>query len=350
LSTPPSVSPLRLRPFLHEWAGRSRDAPRVHAFEIAAAAFLVSVVVTLRSRGLALGWDAARQTLPTLAKGLAVPLLLYGVPLQALARVVRREPLGPWARTLLTPSWLLLSLRAWLALVALAFGYMWLKVSVPLLRRDAFDAPLWELDARLHFGVQPSLFATGLFERPVLAALDVWYDHWLLSVLVGVGFAVASTDALFRRRVVLSVVLTWAAGAWLYVAVPALGPVYSTPRVFDEVRRDMPRAVATQDALWINHQKVLAGRSGPLPSLNPARGIAAFPSLHVAAHVLLLLWPWPRARLLRAPLAFAVLLTVAASVVSGWHYLLDAHAGAVLAVAAVLASRGLVRDPPRALP
>lgn len=316
-------------------------------FELASLAFLASVVTTLRARGLELGWQAVQYTAPKLAPGLAVAIL-QGLPLQAAWHALRHRTILPYLKGVFTREFLLLTLRAWLALGLVAFSYVWLKVSIPLLREGLWDDALWDLDARLHAGVSPTRFLTTLLaDTPLVGLLDTWYGWWLRTSLLGFGFFLAVLRPTLRRRFLLSQALIWAVGCWLYVASPALGPVYTHQSEFDSVRSDMPRAVATQDALWRNYQKVLRGREGPLPSFNPSLGIAAFPSLHVGIHFLLALWALRLARPLFVPFLLGTFLTLIGSVLTGWHYAVDGYAGLLLGAACyAVAVRGERDAPP----
>ena len=132
----------------------------------------------------------------------------------------------------------------------------------------------------------------------------------------------------------LSCVLLWGVGTWIYLSVPVLGPCYTQPELFAEVAQEMPAATGGQAVLWENYQKVLAGRSGRLGSFNPTRGIAALPSLHVGAHFLFALWARRYARPLWVPFLLGTLLTYLGSLVTGWHYAVDGYVGLALAYGA----------------
>jgi hypothetical protein len=172
-----------------------------------------------------------------------------------------------------------------------------------------------------------------------VAVIDWWYHQWLHTVLLGLALFCAFLDPGLRRRFALSMVLTWGVGAWLYVAMPAMGPAYARPEAVAALRADQPRGAWLQDALLQNYRKVIAGRHGPVPSLNPTRGIAAMPSLHVGIHWLLALWTWTLSRRLGALAVLAALVTFVGSVVTGWHYAIDGWAGILLGTAAFAAAR-----------
>lgn len=316
-------------------------------FEIVAALFLLSVVLTLRGAGMRLDLHAVRYTLPLVAPTLA-KILVWGAALHVLWRLVRREDLREYLRGLGSLAFLAETLRIWLAAVALAFAYVWLKVCIPLLDHRTWDAELMALDRALHLGVSPTRFAVALVEgHPALVrVLDWWYGQWLFTSFLGFGFFAMFLAPHVRRGYLASMALLWCLGAWLYLSVPALGPVYVAQGEFDAVRPQLEGAVFTQDRLWENYQKMLAGRTGPLQSFNPSLGIAAFPSLHVAIHWLLTLWARRCARPLFWPGVAATGLTFAGSVVTGWHYALDGWAGLLLAQACFMAAVRVEPEPP----
>ncbi|MEE8137334.1 MAG: phosphatase PAP2 family protein [Thermoanaerobaculia bacterium] len=156
-------------------------------------------------------------------------------------------------------------------------------------------------------------------------------DWWLPSVSFTIAFFCAFPAARLRRGFVLSCVLIWTLGAWLYTAFPALGPIYGFADVWQEAIPEMPHAEGSQRLLAENYQRVVAGRTGPLRQFNPTRGVAAMPSLHVGVHWLFTLWFRRHLRPLFLLALLATLLTFVGSVVTGWHYAIDGYVGIVLA-------------------
>src|SRR5690606_15868884 len=89
-------------------------------------------------------------------------IVAFGVAIHLVGHLAAwRSPL-PWLRAIVRPGAVLLWLRILLALALLNFAYWWIKISVPLLRVEVFDAGLWRLDQWLHFGVAPAVFAAEL--------------------------------------------------------------------------------------------------------------------------------------------------------------------------------------------
>jgi hypothetical protein len=310
----------------------ARRLGSVHPFEWAAVAGTVLGVGFLRWRGLSIDRVAVAYTVPPLIVPVAKALAL-GVGLQALylAATSQSLPIG-YLRRVGTWPWLLLTLRIGTVCLLFTFTYFWMKVSVPLVNWTLWDPELWRLDRILHLGLSPSIFLTALVDGTVLAPiLERWYGWWIVSMMLGLGFFCALPDALERRRFMLATVLLWIVGAWLYTALPAVGPAYTHPEVWHELQSAMPSARDAQATLWENYQRVLKGRTEPLRQFNPTRGVAAFPSLHVAGHWLLMLWAWRAARPLFVPFAIGTLLTFLGSIVTGWHYAVDGYAGILLA-------------------
>jgi hypothetical protein len=317
--------------------GASGSAPNrrflgLHPFELVTLAMTAATVAFLRLHGLRMDWRTAGYILGPLYK--SVPkAFVAGVGVFALYRLARRRPVRAYLRQVATPGWLLLWVRLWLAAMVMTYSYFWLKVCVPLVNGRLWDPQLWRADLLLHLGFSPSVFAVQLLAgTPLVGLLDHWYGAWVATVFYSMSFFAASPDPLFRRRFILSCVLLWTLGAWLYVALPALGPAYVFHQHFRELEGAMPAAEGGQLLLMANYQRMLAGRaSGVLTAFNPTRGIAALPSLHVGAHWLFALWARRRFRPLFPLLVLATAFTFAGSLVTGWHYAVDGYVGVLLA-------------------
>ena len=310
----------------------------IFPFEIAAWVGLVAGVIFLRSRGLRIDWVTVEYTVPPLIPVLAKSFLT-GIALFTIYAWIRHGSPKAYLRQIASWRWLLLSLRLWLAVIVFTYTYFWLKVSVPLVNHRLWDEAFWNLDILVHLGFSPSLFLTDLFTRSgLMPFLDLWYSWWLPSVSFSIAFFCAFPQQRFRRQFMLSCVLIWTLGAWLYIALPALGPVYAYPEHWSEVTTQMPRADGAQHLLWDNYQTVIGGRTGPLKQFNPTRGIAAMPSLHVGAHWLLMLWFRRRARPFFVIAVLGTFLTFIASIATGWHYAVDGYVGIALGQIAYLAS------------
>jgi hypothetical protein len=323
--------------------GPARRLP-LRPFEIAALGFALLGLGGLALLGLAPGLDSgARQVRITLGVlALSLPL---GVGTQAAWRLVSRRPVRAYLRSASAAPWLWLWVRLWAACMLTSFVYFWLKVCVPLIHAQRFDEPLWRLDRLLHLGVSPTFLLQGVLPASgALRALDYWYGLWLVTLVVGISFFAASADATLRRGVVLSCILVWAAGACLYAALPALGPIYAFPSAFEALPAEMPIAAAQQELLWSNYERVTGLAQG---RADHTRGVAALPSLHVAFHALFAFWAARSARDLLPVFALAALFTFVASVRTGWHYALDGYVGIAIAWLAYRAACAMEGVAPR---
>jgi hypothetical protein len=318
----------------------------LYPFEWICLLLTVGSIGFLRFKGMRIDWRTVEYTVYPMIEALPRPLLL-GLGLQLGVLLVLRRPISRYLAALGSWRWWTLWLRLWVVCMALTYTYFWVKVCVPLLRTDLYDPVFWKIDRLMHFGFSPSVFATALFEDgPVAGWLDRWYGLWTPTVLVMLAFFTASTDGLLRRRFMLSCVFLWGLGCWLYVALPALGPVYYVPELWKGIAERMPSASSMHGALWANYEKMIAGRNGVLREFNPIYAIAAMPSLHVAAHALFAFWSWKHARPIALLFIGATALTFLGSLVTGWHYAVDGYAGILLAwVSYRLAFRFERQDP-----
>lgn len=299
----------------------------IYPFEVVSAVSLVTAVTFLRLHRLRIDWQTFEYTVPPLIPVMA-KYFAIGVGLYCAYLLLRRRPIKPYFRRVVSASWLLLTLRLWLAIIVFFFCYLWLKVCTPLVNYRLWDGVFWRLDTILHLGFSPSIFLTELTrDTGLIGLLDIWYGLWLPSVSLSIAFFLAMPAARVRRRFVLSCVLIWVLGAWCYVSLPALGPIYAFRPHFEEVLPEIPHASSAQAMLWDNYQKVVAGRDGDLKQFKPALGIAAMPSLHVGVHWLLMLWIRRYVRPLYALAVIGTLLTFLGSIVTGWHYAVDGYVG-----------------------
>jgi len=311
---------------LRRWA----TAVRPHNFELGSLGGAVLTLFFLRTRGLPYGWNTVVLTLPSLWRALP-RLLAIGVGLGFVAEWLGRRTGREYLRSIAKASWLALWLRLWLAVSVQIYAYMWLKVSIPLVTPRLFDTELWRLDRWLHGGFSPTVLAIQLVAGTPLARLvDRFYELWVPSIPLVFAYVFATRDDARRRHFALASAVLWIVGAWLYLAVPALGPCYSSPDVLTPIRAEMPDSMATQKLLWNQYLHMVRGRGGVVESFSPMLGVAAMPSLHVGAYVLFALWARRHARRWFVPLLVASGMIFLGSLATGWHYAVDGYAGALL--------------------
>lgn len=308
---------------------------RPRLYEIVLVADLAAVVLLLRFRAR-LGLDVARSLLDM--RGFVVfaaPFLLGGILLRSLlaARRGRRRGLAR-LRASLRPRSLLDLFRLLVALALTSYAYSWLKVAVPLLRPDVlFDQDLFRLETALHLGVNPGRLLQGLFPYPALwRVLDAYYGAFIYTVIGGVGWFAATVSTRDRARFAAGFTLLWVAGSWFYLAVPSLGPCYVLKDDYTEVREAMPSQSATMNLLFAHYGRVRGFYKHPEGTdLSPYLGVAAMPSLHVAAQAFLMLFARKRSRVLFVLFSALTAVTFFTAVVSGWHYAIDGYAALLLA-------------------
>ena len=304
---------------------------RVYFFEVFALANLIIIVLWLRPMTM----NVPLSTLPFVMRTIMGGFLLntaIGVGIRALV-AWRRGTLRAYLGVIRSPGWLTDTLRIAVASGLFAHAYGWIKLAVPLLHPRLFDRELWDLDAMLLAGHSPTEFFLTLFSAPaVLRVIDWSYAHiFVSSLFIATAFFGSSPSRRLRVAFMDSNVALWLAGAWLYMALPSLGPAYRFPSVWLPLAALLDRAQAFQRLLMTNYQNVLLFTRGMLRPVNVFFGVAAFPSLHVAFQTLVFLWMrrvWRWGEVIFAVFVGFILI---GSVVTGWHYLVDGLAGIVLA-------------------
>ena len=333
----PGASPESVRGG-EDTSGRSKASwrsfcGRIHFFEAFAVVNAIVVLVVIRIRVGWIGWRAIGATL-WMGTAYTVAMILLALVFRTVQRIlVDRNVLPAFLATVrnVSPLFLLRVLIGW---SAASFGYMWLKLMIPLLRNGTYDAALWRLDILLHGGAPPARPALDLLSRfGLLFPLDTFYASFLGLVTIVFSWYLLDRDAAYRIRFVNGLVLVWILGAWLYLAVPALGPCYVHPGLFRPFWSDMPLARLSQVYLQHNFRRILYSRTmGMIPApFNPGAGIAAFPSLHVATWAYYLFATARRGRWPVVVFTIMTLTTLVGPVATGWHYAVDGYAGIVVA-------------------
>ena len=311
-----------------------RFRPRL--YEVIVLLNVLAVLVVLRAVG---GFPAVPWGLLLGIRVFVVPMagfIVGALALKALWIAVRdgRSRARRFLSVMLRPSSSLDLLRL-LAMAGLVyFGHVWLKVQVPLLNPRLLDAGLSRLDNALHLGLNPGPLALGLFPWPsVWRATDAYYAAFVPLTVAGLAWFLTTPSLRTRVRFAAGFALLWIVGAWLYVAVPSLGPCYVFPADYAAVTASLPLQVAVQKLL-IGHYRMLLTAVARHETIRivPLFGIGAMPSLHVAAHAFLAFFAWKRSRPAFFLFSAATILTFYGSLVTGWHYAVDGYAGLLLAL------------------
>ena len=314
------------------WKGR---VPGLRLYEAIILADFAVVLWLLRKRAL-VGLDAARILRECSAFAISMSTFLLGAIALRSLLAGRHTPRWAWIRlrAALRPL-SLFDLARFLVFVSLtSFAYSWLKVALPLLRPDVFfDDVLYRIETGMHLGVNPGRFLQGLFPYTLLwNGLDRWYGAFIYSVVGGMAWFVSVLSPRERARFAMGFALLWVLGSWWYFAMPSLGPCFVLKDDYADVRAAMPTQSAVMDTLYAHFGRVRAFRQHPEGTdIYPYLGIAAMPSLHVAAQAFFAFFARRRSRPLFLLYAAATAITAFAAVVSGWHYAIDVYAGLLLA-------------------
>lgn len=302
---------------------------RPYLFELLALANVILIIVLLRPL------RAPLVTLPRIILTIGGGFLLQTAAGVAVRAVVawRRGELARYFAAIRSVAWISDTLRIALASGVFIHAYSWIKLAIPLLHPRLFDRELWDLDAMLLAGHSPNEFFLTLFSAPgVLRVIDWSYANvFFASLVIASAFFGSSPSRRLRVAFMDSNVALWLVGAWLYVALPSLGPAYRFPEVWLPLAALLDRTQTLQRLLMSNYQNVLQVARGLPRPVNVLFGVAAFPSLHVAFQTLVFLWMrrvWRWGELVFGVFVVVILI---GSLVTGWHYLIDGIAGIALA-------------------
>ncbi len=282
--------------------------------------------------------------------GRLAPILLVAVVVWVVVDALRRRlagvPVRPRAVDVIGSLWD----TAWILAIAsvVATTYTWSKLFLPAYGGELWDARLADADLACHLGVNPNVVLLTLFAngpRWAAKAMDAYYCAFVTTMIAGAAWFLADLERARRLAFTVGFVVLWSVGLWWYVAMPALGPTFAFPEIAREVKGVFPVVGSTQTLLAENYRRVLLVLESPGRSIlvAPQYGVAAMPSLHVAAHALLFLWAWRVGSRLRAVLLVMTILTFLGSVATGWHYAVDSWAGLVLAALALLPAWALLK-------
>jgi hypothetical protein len=265
--------------------------------------------------------------------------LLIGMIVR-IAFAYRRGTIRELFATYRSRGWIADTVRMTLFTALWLHAYAWIKLSIPILNPHLFDQQLWNADRVIGFGFSPTVFLVTLFSAPALMRfIDTGYVTILFPALSIVPSILMSIpERRVRVAFMNSNVLLWLTGAWIYVAIPALGPAYRFPEVWLPLAPYLTNTQHVQRLLMTNYHAVQTSVRSSSDQINIFFGVAAFPSLHVGFQVLAFLW---MRRLTKWGTVFGLLalFTFIASVITGWHYVIDGIAGGLLAWAAYAAAQ-----------
>ena len=260
-------------------------------------------------------------------------LFCYGFIGLTVLFAFRRKAAAYVRMTLGDVGWVVLAALLAINLGMLSFFYQVLKTGVWLIGTGAIDAQLWELDRAVFFGMSPNVFFVNLLaNRALLAIFDVGYGLiFLVALTIAVAVFLARPGVVERTSFLVGNTILWSVGAWLYLAVPAMGPAFGFSDAWDDVRPALPATTQLQRRLLENHLNILNRSDGhPVTRIRFAEGIGAFPSLHVGFFAFLSFFVRRSSPRLGRWLLGATAFMFVGSIVTGWHYMIDSIAGLLL--------------------
>lgn len=212
-----------------------------------------------------------------------------------------------------------------------------LKSYVPFVNGRIWDDTLERIDHALWLGNDPAnVLHSALGTTFSAEILSFVYVSWIVLVPTSIAIALVFTrHPAAGSWYVTAVSLCWGLGALGYFLLPTLGPAYSQPNDF----ADLKRTYTTQliEDLWTDRVAVVPELGGDPHATHAVQTIAAFPSLHVGIMVTICLFLTliAAARWIRVVAWVYLGLTVLSTIYFGWHFSLDALGGFALGGLAV---------------
>ncbi|MBX7136673.1 MAG: phosphatase PAP2 family protein [Oligoflexia bacterium] len=346
-------------------------------YEAVFAVFALTVCTILYTHSpLPLSWTLATFFLLDLCKlVLAAGILGAAITLGKLLRF--RHAAGGWPRSqsqileicspYLTLDWYLRNFRRGFSILGVIYFFLHLKHVVLFINPSNHDLFFWNLDRKLHFGVQPNIWLMQTFgSNGELALLVDWLyiKYFDFKVLVSVLFLLELKGRLLTERYFFAYALLWSIGGLAYLVAPTDGPCYailgqhSVPPELQQhvfqfpVTTDIPpsyeeqyqaariwNAKIYQEDLWKARFDLILNHRLP----NYFYGIAAMPSLHVAAVAMIFIFLCALSSVAGFFGAIYFLAIWFGSVFLQWHYAVDGYAGLAMAIFASWLSFRLVR-------
>lgn len=218
-----------------------------------------------------------------------------------------------------------------------------LKSYVPFVNDHIWDDRLEKIDHALWFGHDPANVLHSAFGTSFAAELFSFiYVSWIVLVPASIAIALIFTrNPAAGSWYVTAISLCWGFGAIGYFALPTLGPAYSNPDDFTDLKHtyttDLVANLLRDRELVVPGTPPFGAPGGDPHGTQVLQTIAAFPSLHVGimVTVCLFLTVIVAPRWMRVVAWVYLALTILATIYFGWHFSLDAAGGFVLGASAV---------------
>lgn len=217
-----------------------------------------------------------------------------------------------------------------------------LQQRVPAINPQVYDTTFAWLDRAFCLGADPvkALAQTRLLAEPLIARFfDLAYVSWYFVKLPVVAYFLLAACRRRAQAFLFAFLLMWIAHIAMVLAWPSLGPVFVTPELFAEL--NLPAAHKIQETVWAGYSEYLAQPEQYRVFMY--EGMSAFPSLHVGLVALYALFLSGSRRWVVWLSWVYVLLILAGSCVTGWHYLVDGIAGIGMAAVAWFLARLLFK-------
>jgi len=234
----------------------------------------------------------------------AAALLLYPIP------AVRRH------LALETPRAIVAGLfRAAVPMLLITVFHQSTPLWQALLRRPEQDAALIRLDTWLFGGTNPTVWLQHIITKPLTDYMWAVYLAWFVAFQGTMYLLRALRPARPWADMTLGTMMTLVLGYVGYVLVPAVGPVH---------------AMAASFTVSLDGSAIGAITNGVVDRFGVWRD--AFPSIHAAVSMLLIIYAWrylPRWRIPYTVLGVSILFS---TVYLRWHYVVDVMAGMALSL------------------
>lgn len=316
---------------MHGVTASRRATPRLYPFEIFTLVNFAIIWSIAGSKNIVL------TTIPQTFLSMIPTLSVYFVVGCAIRAAVAawRGTLPQFLRKIRTKGWLTDAARLIFGGALMIHTYFWIKLMAPIAHPRLFDQELWDLDRMLMFGLSPNILFVSLFSsKSVLAVIDWSYARvFFVSMTIAFTYFLSEPSRRIRMAFMMGTSLLWIFGAWLYMAVPSLGPAIRFPEVWFAYSSGLRLTQHFQALLMRNFHNMVKLTSGTQAEVQLMFGVAAFPSLHVGFQMFAFLWM--RRLWVYGEIVFGTFLLVIfiGSMVTGWHYMIDGIAGAALALA-----------------
>lgn len=244
--------------------------------------------------------------------------------------LLARPPSAASLRQLAIPALMLFAL-----LIFISYGFTVFKALL-FTSSSSNDALLMSVESGL-FGAPPHRFFAELGrDYPGLLVLSdrVYFRFFQHMALIAVFlFMLGKPKEQIEFAVAIS--LAYMIGAFAHYALPAYGPVYADPGYYTHLA-NYPLIANLVQADFLSNS--LAASSGNLDQLTSYAFLATVPSLHMSHEIIMLYYARHSIAFFLGCLVF-LLVTGVATMMLGWHYLIDFLPSIPLAIVAILLAR-----------